>query len=153
MKDRAGSAAFAALGKTARRMLAVIEKAAGNGGVEISYATLMHDHRFGRPSISASLKTLDCLGLVDVSRGRLGNCYSLSDRWRTIDASQAATLARQARQTLPSRRFVRATVDPVEPVEVEVVQVIETDGDDDQGAPPPDVRTPSLPVLRWLDAR
>jgi hypothetical protein len=151
MADRAGSAAYAALGKTARRMLGTIEKAAGTGSAEITFASFMMDFHFGRQTISASLKLLDALGLVDVSRGRLGNCYSLSDRWRTIDASQAATLARQARQTLPSRRFVRAPVAAV--VEVEPVQVIEAVEDDDQGAPPPEVRTPSLPVLRWLDAR
>ena len=121
-------------------MLSVIEQAAGDGSVEMTFATLMADHHFGRQSISASLKMLDRLGLIDVSRGRLGNCYSPSTRWRTIlDAAQAAALARQARAIMPTRRF-EARREPPQPVKViepvEPVQFME--------------RKPSMPTLAWL---
>ena len=84
--DRERAPAFVALPKTARRMLAVITKAAGSGGsASISYAEFMGTHHFGRPSISAGLKALDALGMIDIEPGpRSGNVFRLSNRWRTI---------------------------------------------------------------------
>jgi hypothetical protein len=115
MTDRERSPAFVVLPKTARRMLGVIEKAAGGGSVEMSYASLMHDHRFGRPSVSASVKALVALGWIDVEAGpRLVNRYRLSRRWATIDAGEAARLVREARKVMPQRRHEKRRV-PVEP--------------------------------------
>ena len=148
--DRTKSPAFAALGKTARRMLSVIEQAVGDGGsAAITFASFMADHHFGRPSISGGLKALDALGWIDITPGpRSGNVFRLSNRWRAISEADAARLSREARKVLPHRRFETRRV-PVEPeVELQPVKLIEPDE-----FSPPTIRTPSLPTLRWLDAR
>jgi hypothetical protein len=66
--------------------------------------------------------------------------YRLSDRWRSIDADEAARLERAARAIMPQRRCERRRV-PVEPqplpeTHVEPVPFME--------------RKPSLPSLAWL---
>ena len=117
--DRASSPAYAALPKTARRMLAVITKVAGGGSASISYVEFMGTHHFGRPSISAGLKALDALGMIDIERGpRAGNVFRLTDllkrRRLTLQRRITKRLAREARAIMPQRRFEKRR-DPVQP--------------------------------------
>ena len=70
------------------------------------------------------MKALLALGMVDVEPGpRLVNRYRLSRRWREISEAEAATLARQARQIMPQRRFERRRV-PVQQPQPQPVKVI-----------------------------
>jgi hypothetical protein len=151
MADREKSAAFVALPKSGRKVLAAIEKAIGDGDcAAVSYVEFMHIYRVGRPTISAGLKALDGLGFIEITPGpRSGNVFRLSNRWASIDASEAARLVREARKMLPQRRHEKRR-EPVEPVPVKVIEPVDTGK---QFSPPPEVRTPSLPTLRWLDAR
>lgn len=148
MADRTKSPAYATLpGRSARRMLATIEKlAADNDGVAtISYTDLrLPPHGFGRPSISMSLKVLIATGLIDaLAPGpRMVGRYRLSDRWRTISEADAKRLAREARAPMQQRRHEKRRV-PVEPQPVPethdepVVQFMVE-------------RKPSMPSLVWL---
>jgi hypothetical protein len=147
--DRERSPAYAALPKTARRMLGVIEKAAVGGSAAITFASFMADHHFGRPSISGGLKALDALGWIDITPGpRSGNVFRLSNRWRTISEADAKRLVREAGAPMRQRRHERRR-EPVQPVqEIETVEtppmlMIETNE-------PPPVRRPSMPTLAWL---
>src|SRR5262245_21349379 len=106
MTDRRRSPAYRALSDGARRMLRAIEREIGDrGSAAISYERFRLDHHFGRPTISKSLKQLHALGLIDIEAGpRLCSVFRASNRWREIDAAQAARLSEQARERLPQRR-------------------------------------------------
>jgi hypothetical protein len=150
--DREGSPAYRALpSRSARRMLATITKlAADNDGVATcSYTDLrLPPHGYGRPSISASLKVLIATGLIDaIAPGpRLVGRYILSDRWRSMDAAEAARLVRAARAIMPQRRFEKRR-DPVQPPPpVQEIEPVETDEPLQFMAE----RKPSLPTLHWL---
>jgi hypothetical protein len=147
MSDGTSSAAYAALSKTARRMLGVIQKAIGkDGSAAISFTDFMFTHRIGRPSISKGLKQLDALGMIEIARGpRAGNVFRLSNRWRAINADEAARLAREARTVLPQRRHEkrREPVQPLQPVPETHVEPVPFMAE----------RKPSLPTLAWLDGR
>jgi hypothetical protein len=89
MEDRENLPAYAALPRSARRVFAAI----------------------GRKSISASLKLLDHLGLIEIEPGpRLISTFRLSNRWRSVDAIEAKRLAGPWRMSCcrvdasPSRR-------------------------------------------------
>ena len=100
MTDRENSPAYAALPRSARRVFAAIARAIGDGSsASISDTSFQLDHHIGRQSISASLKLLDHLGLLDIEPGpRLVNVFRFSNRWRTIDAVEAQRLAALARE-------------------------------------------------------
>jgi len=107
MTDRTGSPAFALLPLRARRVLAAIERAIGDGtSATVSFTEFRFDHHIGRQSISPSVKLLDHLGLIDIEPGpRLINIFRLSNRWRCIDAVEAVRLAALAREVRTGRRF------------------------------------------------
>jgi hypothetical protein len=98
MTDRTSSPAFAALSRSARKVLAAIEAAIGDGSsASVSYVDFRLDHGIGRKSVSPSLKLPDHLGLVDIEPGsRCGNVFRLSNQWRTIDEVEAVRLAAAA---------------------------------------------------------
>ena len=145
MTDREQSPACAALPRSARRVLAAIERAIGDGcSASVSYANFQFDHGIGRQSISPALKLLDHLGLIEIEPGvRLENVFRLSDRWRTIDAVEAERLAELAREVQPHRRFERREPKPAKPAKPMTT------------ARPRRVqrRVPSLPPLPWQDDR
>jgi hypothetical protein len=151
--DREGSPAYRALpSRSARRMLATITKlAADNDGVATcSYTDLMlPPHRYGRPSISAGLKVLIALGLIDaLAPGpRMVGRYRLSDRWRSIDADEAKRLAREARAIMPQRRF-ETRREPVQPQALPVPVMVEVETN--EPVPFMERRPPSMPTLAWL---
>jgi hypothetical protein len=68
MEDRENLPAYAALPRSARRVFAAIERAIGDGA-SASYNDFRYDHHIGRKSISASLKLLDHLGLIEIEPG------------------------------------------------------------------------------------
>ena len=154
--DRTKSPAYRALpSRSARRMLATIATlAADNDGVATcSYTDLrLPPHGYGRPSISTSLKLLIAVGLIDaIAPGpRMVGRYVLSDRWRGMDADEAKRMAREARAPLSMRRHEkRRAVDPPRPVRVIEPPPMQVEADE-TSEPPPEVRTPSMPVLHWL---
>jgi hypothetical protein len=109
MADRENSAAYVALPASARRVLAAIQRAIGDGdSASVSYADFRLDHHIGRNAISPSLKLLDHLGLIDIEPGeRLVNVFRMSNRWRAIDTASAARLSALSREVMPRRRFER----------------------------------------------
>jgi hypothetical protein len=147
MSDRASSAAFLALPKSAKKVLAAIEAAIGNGDcATISYTDFMFTHHVGRPSISAGLKQLIALGLIDVEAGRrASNVFRLSNRWRAIGEAEAARLSKEARKVLPQRRHEKRRVPVGPPKPVKVIEPVET-------VEPVQFmeRRPSMPSLAWL---
>jgi len=98
MADRENSPAYAALPRSARRVLAAIETAIGDGNsASVSYVDFRLDHHISRKAVSPSLKLLDHLGLVEIEPGpRCGNVFRFSTRWRTIDEVEGGTGARSA---------------------------------------------------------
>ena len=145
--ERANSPAYAALTKSTRKVLGAIEAAIGDkASAAVTYSDLMFTHHIGRPSISKGLKALDALGMIDIEPGpRAGNVFRLSNRWRTINANEAARLSREARKLLPQRRHERRRV-PVQPPPQQVIEPVATDGP----VPFMERRPPSLPPLNWL---
>lgn len=95
MEDRENLPAYAALPRSARRVFAAIERAIGDGAsASVSYNDFRYDHHIGRKSISAFLKLLDHLGLIEIEPGpRLISTFRLSNRWRSVDAVEAKRLA------------------------------------------------------------
>jgi hypothetical protein len=92
------------------------------------------------------LKQLDALGWIEITRGpRAGNVFRLSNRWRAIDADEAARLVRSARKAMPQRRHERRR-EPVQPPPQPVPEPVETDAPVQFMAE----RKPSLPTLAWL---
>ncbi|MGY3131989.1 hypothetical protein ACVWZM_002671 [Bradyrhizobium sp. USDA 4501] len=146
MADRENLPAYAALPASARRVLAAIERAIGDGdSASVSYEGFRLDHGIARPLISKSLKLLDRLGLIEISPGpRLLNVFRLSNRWRGIDAAEAARLLELARVVRSHRRFERqrqpkpVTPPPQRPITVERPRLMQR-------------RMPSLPVMPWQD--
>jgi hypothetical protein len=110
MTYRSESPAFAALPRSARRVLAAIETAIGDGtSASVSYADFRLDHHISRKAVSPSLKLLDHLGLIEIEPGpRLVNVFKLSNRWRTIDEVEAARLAALARDRVDASRSRRS---------------------------------------------
>ena len=154
MTDREQSPAYQMLPRNARRVLAAIERAIGDGcSASVSYADFQFDHGIGRQSISPALKLLDHLGLIEIEPGvRLENVFRLSDRWRTIDAVEAGRLAEVAREVQPHRRFERR-----EPVVSNSPAPVKSPKPNSPmtTARPRRVqrRVPSLPPLPWADDR
>ena len=150
--DRERSPAYAALTNGSRRVLAAIEKAVGDGdSAAIPHTDFRLHHGISRRVVSLSVKQLDALGFVEVSSGvRLVNCYRLSRRWSAITKAEAVRLSISARAPLPMRRFERRR-DPVQPPPqpVRVIEPVETDGP----VQFMERRPPSMPSLRWLEAR
>ena len=109
MPDRENSPAYRMLPLRARRVFAAIERAIGDGSsASVSYVDFRLDHHIARKAVSPSLKLLDHLGLIDIEPGpRLVNVFRFSNRWRTIDAVEAARLAALAREVRTRRRFER----------------------------------------------
>ena len=155
MPDRENSPAYRMLPLRARRVFAAIERAIGDGSsASVSYVDFRLDHHIARKAVSPSLKLLDHLGLIDIEPGpRLVNVFRFSNRWRTIDAVEAARLAALAREVKPRRRFERlrepkarlmsAAVEltsssPPKPMTVERPRIMQR-------------RVPSLPTMPWQD--
>jgi hypothetical protein len=71
MSDRERSPAYhQMLPRSARRVFAAIETAIGDGSrASVSYTSFRLDHHIGRQSISAALKLLDHLGLIEIEPG------------------------------------------------------------------------------------
>ena len=109
MTDRENSPAYQMLPRAARRVFAAIERAIGNGSsASVSYVAFSLDHHIGQQSISAALKLLNDLGLIDIEPGtHLVNVFRFSHRWRTIDEVEAVRLAALAREVKPHRTFER----------------------------------------------
>ena len=107
------SPAYAALPRSARKVLAAISTEIGRAGGDraaITYETFMYDFHCGTPT--QALRLLRSLGLIEVSAGRhLAGMYKLSDGWRAIDETEALRLLQLAREVRP----VRETGDAREP--------------------------------------
>ena len=88
MSDREASVVWAAIPRTSRKVFEAIAKTiADNGGdaATISYLDLEYSHGCANNSIALSIRTLNCVGLIDIEPGpRLGRQYRLSDRWTAI---------------------------------------------------------------------
>ena len=144
MTDRSESPAYAALPRSARRVFAAIERAIGDrSSASVSYTSFRLDHHIGRRAISASLKLLDHLGLIEIEPGpRLVNVFRFSNRWRTIDEVEAARLAALARELKPHRTFEKRPQPkppkPPKPMTVARPRIIRR-------------RVPSLPTMPWQD--
>jgi hypothetical protein len=139
MADRENSPAYAALPRSARRVLAAIETAIGDGNsASVSYVDFRLDHHISRKAVSPSLKLLDHLGLVEIEPGpRCGSVFRFSTRWRTIDEVEAARLAELAREVQQHRRFEK----PPQPKPVKAPKPVK----------PAKRRVPSLPTMPWKD--
>ena len=157
MPDRENSPAYRMLPLRARRVFAAIERAIGDGSsASVSYVDFRLDHHIARKAVSPSLKLLDHLGLIDIEPGpRLVNVFRFSNRWRTIDAVEAARLAALAREVRTRRRFERlrepkpraadvsrsganVSSSPPKPMTVERPRIMQR-------------RVPSLPTMPWQD--
>ena len=153
MTDRSESPAYAALPKSARKVLAAIERAIGDGSsASVSYVDFRLDHHIGRRSVSPALKLLDHLGLIEIEPGpRLVNVFKLSNRWWTIDEIEAARLAALAREVQQHRRFGKPPgpkpLKPPKPMAVESA----TTGEITRGPKHVQRRVPSLPKMPWQD--
>ena len=100
------------------------------------------DHHIWRKAISPSLKLLDHLGLIEIEPGpRRANIFKLSNRWRTVDAVEAARLSVLARELKPLRVAAPKLEKPApapKPVKVERPRMSER-------------RIVSLPKLSFMD--
>jgi hypothetical protein len=107
MTDRKNSPAFQMLPRSARRVLAAIETAIGDGSsASISYVGFALDHHIARKAVSPSLKLLHGLGLIEIEPGpRLVNIFRLSNRWRCIDEVEAKRLSELVRELKVHRTF------------------------------------------------
>lgn len=103
--DRERSAAWLALSRGTKRVYSIIAAAIGDGEyAAVSYRDLMLYHHVGRQRISPSIKALETLGFVEIRRGvRLANVFSLSTRWRFIDADEVERLLARAGRRLSER--------------------------------------------------
>jgi hypothetical protein len=159
MADRSmrKSPVFAALTASGRKVLTVIERQVWRGGGAISLALLMERADLCRSSVRHGVRLLVELGFIEVALGpRRVSVFSLSARWRSVDAASAVRLAKRARSPSPPRPPSEPPkpVEPtspreepstnarrkqlgVRPVKVEV-------------EPPTPPRQPSMPVLAWL---
>jgi hypothetical protein len=147
MSDRENSPAFAALPQSALKVFAAIERTIGNGSsATISYHDFQFQHHFGRKTISAGLKALDHLGMVEIEPGaRLINRFKLSNRWRTIDGIAAVRLAELAKEQKPHRTFEKQRqLKPVMPAPAPKPLTVERRRIEQR-------RMPSLPTTPWQD--
>ena len=84
---------IASLRATDRKVLAVIERVAGNGSVaKITNLAFLYDYGCGAKSLRAALGHLQQAGLIDVEPGTgkgRGNIYKLSRRWAAISPASA----------------------------------------------------------------
>ena len=146
MADRENSPAYAALPRNARRVFDAISRAIGDSSsASVSFTSFRLDYHIGGRAISASLKLLDHLGLIEIEPGpRLVNVFRFSNRWRTVEEVEAKLLAELAREVKPHRTFGK----PPEPKPVK------------QPKPKPMTvarprvvrrRVPSLPTMPWQD--
>ena len=109
MTARDTSPAYKALLPSTRKILALIEREVerGNGQAAIRFADF---EDFGIPpgSIGLALRLLSALGFVVIERQppRHVNTFRLSDHWRSIDATEAAKLRREAGKARPKRLTV-----------------------------------------------
>ena len=146
MTDRENSPAYQMLPRSARQVFAAIERAIGNGSsASVSYVAFSLDHHIGQKSISAALKLLNDLGLIDIEPGmRLVNVFRFSNRWRTIDEVEAVRLAALAREVKPHRTFERREPKPVKQPKLPKPMTVRR-----SRAMPR--RVPSLPTMPWQD--
>ena len=95
-----------------QRVLDAITSAVGDGdSAALSYNQL--DQYTNRRQLPASLRALVSLGLVEVSIGpRCITVYSLSERYRTVDAVEAAKLVALAQQPRPVRVAAQKPASP-----------------------------------------
>jgi hypothetical protein len=126
-------------------VLHAIETAIGDGStVVVSYYDFQLDHGIEPRKVSPALRLLDCLGLIDIEPGwRSANMFRLSNRWRTLDADEAAWRVKLARGSMRQRTSRK----PVVPKAVKVAPkpvIVDPPRDDMQR------RVPSLPRLAFL---
>jgi hypothetical protein len=133
------SAAYGALSVGGKLVLKVIEDDVRRGSGAITLDRLMEQRDLCRSSVRRGIRQCEALGFVSVSMGfrRVGQ-FQLSDRWRALDADEAARLVKLAKSKTPPRA-TSAPPKPVRPVKarVEVEQ-------------PPPPRQPSMPVVAWI---
>jgi hypothetical protein len=150
MAGRSGineSVAYKALSASGSQVLRVIEQRARHGGAAITLGQIM-EAGMCRSSARSGVRQCEALGFIVVGLGprRVGE-FELTDGWRNVvDVREAKRLVKASKAQRQSR--TPATVEPVEVETVEeVVEAVEIE------QPPPVMRQPSLPALRWLDGR
>jgi hypothetical protein len=151
MTDRSGlvaSAAYAAMTRSGRRVLHLIEGEVERGGGTASISLYDFDRRFGcsRRATCFALKQLALLGfVVAIGTGaRRVNTFTLIDGWRAVHAVEAKRLVELARLPKPQRAALPKLPKPVKPP---------------KASKPPKVKRPrmnerrvvSLPRLSFMD--
>ena len=150
MTDRSGvvaSAAYAAMTRSGRRVLHLIEGEVERGGGTASISLDDFDRRFGcsRRSTCFALKQLALLRLHHHRHGTAPRQdVPLYDGWRAVTADEAKRLVKQARLPKPPRAAVPKLPKPVKPP---------------KASKPPKVKRPrmnerravSLPKLSFVD--
>jgi len=121
MTDRSGvvaSAAYAAMTRSGRRVLHLIEGEVERGGGTASISLDDFDRRFGcsRRSTRFALKQIALCGFITIGMGpRRIKTFRLYDGWRAVTADEAARLVKQARLPQPPRAAVPKLPKPVKP--------------------------------------
>jgi len=121
MTDRSGvvaSAAYAAMTRSGRRVLHLIEGELERVGGTANISLDDFDRRFGcsRRSTRFALKQLAMCGFITISMGpnRI-NTFRLCDGWRAVPADEAARSVKQARLPQPPRAALPKLPKPVKP--------------------------------------
>jgi hypothetical protein len=149
MAGRSGineSVAFKAMSACGRQVLQVIQKRAQHGGATITLGEIM-EAGMCRCSARAGIKQCQLLGFVNVTAGpRKVGRFELADGWKAVvDAYTAKKVVKASK--MPAQRQSRSSSpSPANVAPLEVKDVLEQ-------PPASIVRQPSLPSLRWMDAR
>lgn len=136
------SAAYLALSDGGKKVLHVIEDEVRRGVSTISLERLAERADLCRSSVRRGIKQAEALGLISVTLGpRHANEFRLCDRWKSIDASEAARLVAKTRLPTPPRA---TSVPPraVKTAKVPVAEVVEQ--------PRIERAAPSMPRVAWL---